>query len=127
MLFILLDDDLAKVNEDIQKFYSNIFELINESALKLLTRVFQRFPKLLDIMIEIMNKYIIIVFILFMIKHFNIAKELSDDIVKMNFNYMYIDEKVFNYEDLIYKTVLSIKEGNELFDNYYDVKLFGYV
>ena len=61
MIFILLDDDLAKVNEDIEKFYSTIFDLISEAALKLLSRVFKRFPNLFEKMNEIINKFIIIV------------------------------------------------------------------
>ena len=39
----------------------------------------------------------------------------------MNFNYMYLDEKVFNCDDLIFKNVLTSKEGSELFDDYYAV------
>ncbi len=40
----------------------------------------------------------------------------------MNLNYIYIDDKVFNYEDIINKTVLKNNSGDQT-ENYYEVSV----
>ena len=61
VIFILLDKDLMLVHEEIEKFYIIINELVNEATGLALGRVFQRFPKLLDQMTEIVNKFVAMV------------------------------------------------------------------
>ena len=64
MIFILLDKDLCLVNEEIEKFYSTISELVNEVTYNTLTKIFSRFPKLCDQMVDISKKFINIVLFL---------------------------------------------------------------
>jgi hypothetical protein len=42
--------------------------------------------------------------------------------VAMNLNYIYIDEKVFNYEDIIKNTVLKNSSGDQS-ENYFEVNV----
>ena len=53
-------------------------------------------------------------------------KKLCDDIVAMNFNYLYFDETAFNYEDLLNKLVLNSNLTEDK-DQYYEVLLFIYL
>lgn len=117
VIFILLDSDFMKVNEEVDKFYETIYDLVSETTTISLTRVFSRFPKLHDQMIDIMSKFVSTVNNI-LIQQYNIAKKLSDDIVEMNSNYLYFDETEFNYDNLISKTVLSSNDTN---DQYYEV------
>jgi len=58
MIFILLDKDLSLVNDDIEKFYSTISDLVNEATNNLLFKIFSRFPKLCDYMVDVTKKFI---------------------------------------------------------------------
>jgi hypothetical protein len=64
MIFILLDNDLSLVNEDIEKFYSTISDLVNEATNNTLFTIFSRFPKLCDYMVEVIKKFINNVFVI---------------------------------------------------------------
>ena len=57
VIFILLDNDLIKVSEEVERFYEKIYDLVNDMTTVTLTRILSRFPKLYDQMIEIMARF----------------------------------------------------------------------
>jgi len=59
------------------------------------------------------------IFSKFINNQYNMSKELSDDITDMNFNYLYLDEKVFKYEDIINKQVMlkGASSANDYYEN----------
>ena len=107
VIYMLLDDKLEELREEINTFAEDIYVTVNQLFKTIINRFFSRFPKALNPIEELI--------ISFLDQEFNKTKKLFGDLAEMNFTYLYVDELSKEYKTLIQDSLL--KQGLQVQNN----------
>ena len=99
VIYLLLDEKLEELREEINTFSEDIYVTVNQLFKTIINRFFARFPKALNSIEELI--------ISFLDQEFNKTKKLFNDLAEMNFTYLYVDELSKEYKTLIQDSLLK--------------------
>ena len=108
----ILNTEYENIKLEVSLFYEKVYEIIISNTHKLTEKYFKRFPPLKAKIFEIVNEFID--------ENFNKAKYISNCIVDMNLNYLFIeDDKIFHQKlrDILGYTELERKQQLEAQNN----------
>ena len=113
VIYLLLDEKLEELREEINTFSEDIYVTVNQLFKTIINRFFARFPKALNSIEELI--------ISFLDQEFNKTKKLFNDLAEMNFTYLYVDELSKEYKTLIQDSLL--KKGLQVQTTSNDAKI----
>ena len=99
VIFALLDSKIYELKNEVQAYFDNTIICVSNLVKTIIERLFSRFPKILTEFDEIIMGYVN--------KQFEKTKAIQENIAEMNFNFIYIDELVNNYQELIQNQLIN--------------------
>ena len=99
VILALLDSKIYELKNEVQAYFDNTIICVSNLIKTIIDRLFSRFPKILNEFDEIIMGYVN--------KQFEKTKAIQENIAEMNFNFIYIDELVNNYQDLIQNQLIN--------------------
>ena len=99
VILALLDSKIYELKNEVQAYFDNTIICVSNLIKTIIERFFSRFPKILSEFDEIIMGYVN--------KQFEKTKAIQENIAEMNFNFIYIDELVNNYQDLIQNQLIN--------------------
>jgi hypothetical protein len=106
VILSLLDSKIFELKNEVQAYFDNTIICVSNLIKTIITRLFSRFPKVLSDFDEIIMGYVT--------KQFEKTKAIQENIAEMNFNFIYIDELVSNYQELIQTQLINNPNYNNL-------------
>ena len=94
-----MDSKIYELKNEVQAYFDNTIICVSNLIKTIIERFFSRFPKILSEFDEIIMGYVN--------KQFEKTKAIQENIAEMNFNFIYIDELVNNYQDLIQNQLIN--------------------
>ena len=99
VIYTLLDQKMEDLREELDAYFENVYNVVNQLFKSIINRYFSRFPKAVTSIEELI--------ISFFDQEFKKTKELTINLAEMNFTYLYVDELSDHYKNLIQNSLLK--------------------